>query len=112
MRKIILIVFAFAALSGCTCGTHFGYLTGTTIGIEISTGGTNTVSPVTFVLGYRRVEAVITPTNTTKVPSALGKVAGDLGTGGVDVAMQGDQYFAIGEAATILAKEIKIVEER
>jgi hypothetical protein len=100
---IALLVF----LSGCTCGTNIGYLTGTTVGIEISTGATNTTAPITFVLGYRRVEALVTPTGTTKVPSVLSTVDGSINTGDANIGMQGKQFFAVGDAATALAEEIK-----
>lgn len=108
--KTALALLLLGVLSGCSCGTHVGLMTGTTIGIEISTGATNTTAPITFVLGYRRAEILVTPTNTTKVPSVLSKVAGNIGAGGTDVDLSGDQYLAVGKAAEVLAEEIHFVE--
>ena len=109
--KTLAFSLSLLVLSGCTCGTHLGYMTGTTVGVEISTGATNTTAPITFVLGYRRAEMLVTPTGTTKVPSVLGKVAGQVGSG-VGADMSGDQFFAVGEAATELSKDIHIRESK
>ena len=109
--KTLAVGLSLLVLSGCTCGTHLGYMTGTTVGIEISTGATNTTAPVTFILGYRRAELLVTPTGITEVPSVLGKVAGQVGSGaGADIS--GDQFFAVGEAATELSKDVNMKESK
>lgn len=110
--KTLAVGLSLLALSGRTCGTHLGYMTGTTVGLEISTGATNATPPTSFVLGYKRAEMLVTPTGTTEVPSVLGKVGGQIGSEDADAGMSGNQFFAVGEAASELSKDINIREKK
>jgi len=108
--KTALALLLLGLLSGCVSTNNLGYFTGTMFGFELSAGATSATPQTTLTIGYKRAEALVTPTSTTTVPSVLGKIAGTVSADGVAVGLNGDQFFAVGAAATALAEEIHLVE--
>ena len=104
--RLILGAALLLLTSGCITtkkNTNFWYLTRTSVGLQI-VAGQQTNSPGSLLLGYQREEGVVAPVEGGEIPSAIAKVAGRVGVTFTDVS--GDQWFAIGDAATALAGEL------
>lgn len=107
MKTIIAVVCLSIFASGCAVSqNHLGYGSSTVVGLELSTGTSDMVAPVSLTLGYRRYEALVCPVGSSKVPSILTNVNGQIGAG-IGVETTGQQSLALGQAADNLSKEIK-----
>jgi len=104
--KMVLGAALLLLTPGCIttkANENLWLLTSTSFGLEI-TAGQQTSSPGSLLLGYRRYEGLVAPVGWDTVPSVITKVDGSLGVTFTD--MSGGQWFAIGDAATAMAKEI------
>lgn len=107
MKKISLLVIVLLMLSGCvSTGNYLGYGSSTVVGLEISTGQTELLVPVSLTLGFKRYEALVCPIDDTEIPSILTNVNGQVGAG-VGITTTGQQSLAIGKAADNLSKKTK-----
>ena len=104
MKKIIGLAILSLLLSGCvTVSKTVGYGSSTMLGVELSTGSTEALAPASLTLGYKRHEALICPVGSTKVPSIMTNVNGQIGAG-MGIETSGQQSLAIGTAADNLSK--------
>ena len=105
MKKIIAVIIFGLISSGCAISTNnLGYGSSTVVGLEISTGTSDMIAPVSLPLGYRRYEALVCPVGNSKVPSIITNVNGQIGAG-MGVTTGGEQSLAIGTAADNLSNK-------